>query len=185
MDEEVAAGLRGQFTTIFLWAGILWLVFIFDKLVNTRIRQRYGLRPRTIGNFPTLISWLFLHADIAHLRSNFVPLLFFAWLVMLTNNFWLVSLIIVVVQGVGVWLWGRGDAIFIGASGLIYGYWGYLLSYGFFSGNGRLFAAALVLAWFTRYTILGIFPQANTRIAWEGHLFGLIGGLVAAWWLVP
>jgi membrane associated rhomboid family serine protease len=94
--------------------------------------------------------------------------------------FCLTTLLIIVIGGFGIWLFGQSKTNHIGVSGLILGYFGFTLSRGFFEVN----SAAFLLAFIIGGAILGLFPSIFPRqpgISKAGHFFGFIGGIFAAW----
>lgn len=187
MADGVAAGLRFQSWVLGFWFFALWLILLLDKLApGAKVKARMAVRPREINSLPGVLTFSFCHSGTAHLLGNSTTLFFLAWLVMLTEQFWLASFIINLVGGVGVWLLGRPKTAHLGASGFIYGYLGYLVLYGLLAGSGRILIASILLGWVYRYSVYGLSPKVGRlNISWEGHLFGLMGGLAAAWWLTP
>lgn len=118
------------------------------------------------------------------MAANTVPFLVLGWLVMLRNtkDFWVVSVVSALVSGLGTWLFGR-SAYHIGASGMIFGYFGYLLFRGYFERSITAIAISLLVIFAYGSMIYGILPSSHW-ISWEGHLFGFIGGAIAAKLLV-
>ena len=112
---------------------LIWLVELTDLVVFHGALDRAGIRPRTESSLWGIAYAPFLHAGLAHLIANTVPLLVLGWLVLVRGlRDWLwVTVVVVLVGGLGVWLFGRPGTVHIGASGLIFGYLGYLLLRGF------------------------------------------------------
>src|SRR6266849_2940138 len=108
------------------------------------------------------------------------------WLVMLRkiSDFLVVTALAVLIGGLGVWMFGAPNSIHVGASGLIFGYLGYLLARGYFERS--FWAMLLGIAALLLYggVLWGVLP-GQTGISWEGHLFGFVGGVAAARLLVP
>jgi membrane associated rhomboid family serine protease len=122
-----------------------------------------------------------LHGSILHLLGNtlvFVPL---GWLVLLRGetDFWIVTLVSAIAGGYGVWLLGRSDTTHIGASGVIFGYLGFLLFGGFFERNWFSLILSLAAGVFYWHLLPGLLPTQRS-ISWESHLFGFLGGILAA-----
>ena len=113
--------------------------------------------------------------------ANTVGVLIFGGIVALRSraHFWTVTIIGALASGIGTWLFGR-PAVHIGASGVVFAYFGYLLFTGFFERRiaSLLLSIAVFIVWGP--TIYGVLP-IERDISWEGHLFGFIGGIVAAW----
>lgn len=139
-----------------------------------------GIRPRTpIGLLGIVFSPL-LHCDISHLLNNSIVFLGLGWLLLLRGEtvFWSVSVIVMLVGGLGVWLFGRKPP-HLGASGVIFGYLGFLLFGSLFDHNLLSLLLSLtvgVLYWELLPNILPTQPSTS----WESHLFGFLGGILAA-----
>ncbi|WRH69102.1 MAG: rhomboid family intramembrane serine protease [Planktothrix sp. GU0601_MAG3] len=123
----------------------------------------------------------FLHGNFNHLVANTLPLIVLGWFVMLRDvkDFFVVTFITIIFSGFGVWLFGSPNTIHIGASGVIFGYLGFLLLRGFFERSFASIALSLVVGWLYGGLIWGVFPS-QYGISWQGHLFGFIGGVFAA-----
>jgi membrane associated rhomboid family serine protease len=89
-----------------------------------------------------------------------------------------VSLFIILLGGVGVWVLGR-SAIHVGASGLVFGYFGYLVSRGWYERRPGSILVAIAVIVLYGGLIVGVLPVPGF-ISWESHLFGLIAGVLAA-----
>lgn len=141
-----------------------------------------GIVPRSLSGLDGIVWAPMLHGGWGHLFANTLPVLIFGFLVMaggLTR--WIaVTALIWVVSGVGVWLTGATGTSTIGASGLAFGWLAFLLVRGLFNRSlGQIvIAALLLLCW--GGTLWGILP-GNPGISWQAHLFGAIGGILAAW----
>jgi membrane associated rhomboid family serine protease len=122
----------------------------------------------------------FLHGGFPHLIANTVPFITLGWLIMLreTREFFPVTAVIMIVGGLGVWLFGA-PAYHIGASGLIFGYLGFLLLRGYFERS--IVSVGIAILVFVLYggVLWGVLPS-YPGISWESHLFGFIGGVIAA-----
>lgn len=175
----------GQHVTILLIViAALWFLEIADTLVWHGGLDAYGIRPRTAAGLRHILIAPLLHAGIAHLVANTVPLFILGWLVMLrrTSDFFVVSLIAALVSGLGVWLFGGSHTIHIGASGVIFGYLGYLLGRAYFERSLAALLIAVVAGLLYGGMIWGVLPL-QPGVSWLGHLFGLIGGSLAAYFL--
>ncbi|PSP35877.1 MAG: hypothetical protein BRC57_04615 [Cyanobacteria bacterium QS_8_48_54] len=117
---------------------------------------------------------------MAHLIANTIPFITLGWFVMLqrTSDFFIVTSITMLVSGLGIWLFGT-SGLHIGASSLIFGYLGFLLLRGYFQRNFASILLSVVVGLFYGGLLLGILPS-QPGISWEGHLFGFIGGVLAA-----
>jgi len=160
---------------------LLWAIEIVDIFVFRGGLDRYGIRPYSIPGLWGILFAPFLHGGFGHLMANTIPFITLGWLVMLqeTSDFFIVTAIAMVVGGLGTWLTGSPQSIHIGASGVIFGYLGFLLFRGYFLRNIPSIAVSLVVGLFYGGLIWGIFP-GQMGISWQGHLFGFLGGAIAA-----
>jgi membrane associated rhomboid family serine protease len=158
---------------------LAWGIEIVDLVLGGNL-NRLGILPRTGSGLWGILFAPLLHVNFAHLISNTVPFLGLGWLVMLrrTSDFFLVTAIALLLGGFGTWLLGA-PAYHIGASGLIFGYLGFLLLRGYFERS--MFSIVLSVAVCILYggILWGVLPN-QPGISWEGHLFGFLGGIVAA-----
>ena len=159
-----------------------WLLEIGDALIPGHWLDNQGIRPHTIAGLFGILFAPFLHGGFAHLAANTVPFLILGFLVMVRglSTFVGVSLLIVVFGGLGVWLFGSTNTDHIGASGLIFGYIGYLLGRGYFERGFWAIVIALLVAVIYGSALWGVLP-GDPRISWQGHLFGFLAGFGTAW----
>lgn len=158
---------------------LMWVLEIVD--VASGDLDRFGIEPRDPGSLPEIVSAPFLHVGFGHLIGNTLPFLTMGAAIALAGLARLVAVTAIVglVSGLGVWLLGGANTTHLGASGLVFGFAAYLISRGFFSRKLTEFAvgAVVVLVW--GLTLLtGLVPQ--DRVSWQAHLFGAVGGVVAA-----
>ncbi len=172
--------LKKQIQFLIIVTLILFIIAAINLLTANSLNQ-FGLIPREGTSLLSIFIAPWLHGSAAHLLTNLVPLLLFMWLTMQwpRSHFWLVTLAICIIGGLGVWLFGR-SAIHIGASGMVYGYFGFLLLAGYRSGQLRYIAISVFVALLYGGMLIGILP-AKAFISFEYHLFGFIGGIFAAW----
>jgi len=95
-------------------------------------------------------------------------------------DFWVVGVIAAIVAGLGTWLVGGANTVHIGASGVVFGYLGFLLGRGIFERTLGAVALALGVSWLAGGMLVGMLPTVASGISWEAHLFGFLGGLLAA-----
>ncbi|SKB13314.1 conserved membrane hypothetical protein [Planktothrix sp. PCC 11201] len=159
----------------------LWIMEIIDFFVFRGSLNRLGIRPHHIQGLQGIFFAPFLHGNFNHLAANTLPLIILGWFVMLRDvkDFFIVTFITMIFSGLGVWLFGSPNTIHIGASGVIFGYLGFLLLRGFFERSFASIALSLVVGWLYGGLIWGVFPS-QYGISWQGHLFGFIGGVFAA-----
>jgi len=141
-----------------------------------------GIRPRTTSGLLLGIPMApFLHGGFNHLAGNTLPFIVLGFLTLLRGRaiFFAATVFITIVAGVGTWLIGEETSYHIGASGLIFGYFGFLIMAGLFERSLKAILVALLVGFIYGGIIWGVLP-GTPGISWEGHLFGLIGGVVAA-----
>lgn len=176
---------RAQFSTqlTILGAAVFaaWLAELIDAALLGQRLNGLGIQPRQIEGLWGILFMPLLHGGLGHLLANTVPFVVLGWMVMLrrVSDFVTVTLMTMVVTGTGLWLFGAGDAIYIGASSLVFGYFGFLLFRGYFERSPFSIIIAVVVAIVYGGMIWGLFPQ-RPGISWEAHLLGFVGGVVAA-----
>jgi membrane associated rhomboid family serine protease len=163
---------------------LIWLLEIVDQLFLGGSLDKLGIQPRTVAGLKGILFMPFLHSGFRHLLANTIPFVVLGGMVMLTGmaNFFIVTAVTMLVGGLGIWLFGGSNSIHIGASGLVFGYFGYTLMRAYFERSLVTIVLAVVVFLLYGSIFLGIFPfQAG--ISWQGHLFGFIGGALAAYLL--
>jgi membrane associated rhomboid family serine protease len=176
------AGTAAQ--VILLFVGALYLVELVDQLSGHRLQSAGGVEPRETDGLDGILFAPVLHGPWEHLAANTVPLLVFGFLLLLSGpGRWLaVTAVVWLVGGAGVWLTGATGTIHIGASVLVFGWLTYLLLRGVFSGRPGQLALGFVLLLLYGGVLWGVLP-GQPGISWQAHLFGAVGGGLAAWWL--
>jgi membrane associated rhomboid family serine protease len=162
----------------------LWLVEIADRLFWHGRLDGLGIYPRSWRGLGQIWISPFLHYGFGHLFANSIPLLVLGWLVMVRSlpEFVIVSLVAVLVSGLGIWLFGQSNTVHIGASGVIFGYLGFLLLRGYFEHSAAAVFLALAAGFLYGGMMWGVLP-GQPGISWLGHLFGFVGGGLAAYLL--
>jgi membrane associated rhomboid family serine protease len=183
MSNEVRGLVREFKTQVFLLGGtlaLMWGLELLDAVLGGALNQ-LGIRPRSIGGLRGILFAPFLHGNFPHLIANTVPFVTLGWLVMLrrTSDFIVVSLIAMLIGGLGTWLIAPANSVHIGASGVIFGYLGFLISRGYFERKMLSVLVSIVIGVFYGGLLWGVLP-GQMGISWQGHLFGFIGGVVAA-----
>ena len=149
---------------------------ILDTVLSLDL-GRYGIVPRTVDGMRGIPLHVFLHQGFGHVLSNTGPLLVLGILISLRGGRKLLgaSLFIVAFGGFAVWLVAR-SGVHIGASGLAFGYFGYLVGRGFYERSLTSILVAVAVVVFYGGMFFGILPSLGF-VSWEGHLFGLIAGV--------
>ena len=162
--------------------GLIWVLQVFNWADGYRLDLHFGILPHHVDRLPEIFSAPFLHFSWQHIEGNTVPLFVLGVLAAYRGikKFLLATLIIAVTSGLAVWLFQSGNELTVGASGLIFGYFGYVLTRGFFDRN-LVDIGVGVVAGLLYWTILQVAIPGNPGISWIGHLGGLLGGVLAAW----
>ena len=163
---------------------ILWALELADLLLFRGALDANGIRPRSLDGLDGVLFAPFLHGGISHLASNSVPFVVFGLLVFLggLRQFVVTTALSVLASGLGVWLVGAPGTVHVGASGVIFGYLGYLLLRGYFSQSAGAVLLSLTLALVYGGALWGVLPL-QAGISWEAHLFGFLGGVLSAYLL--
>ena len=158
---------------------IPWACFFITKASSNRLLV-LGIIPRHLIGLPGILLCPFLHADFNHLFFNSIPLLVLSDFLLINglHYFLLSSLIIILLSGIFVWIFGK-PGVHVGASGLITGYWALLVSNSYLATNATSIILGLVSLYYFSGIFFGILPLKR-GVSWEGHLFGLIAGLTTS-----
>jgi len=162
------------------FVALIWVLEIADTAADHRLDD-LGVEPRTGEGLLGILTAPLLHFGFDHLGANTIPalVLFFLVLVSGIKRGLLATAIIWVVGGVGVWLVGPDNSEHAGASVLIFGWLVYLLVRGIWTRSVRELVLGLVLLIAYGSLLLGVLP-GQPGVSWQGHLFGALGGLLAA-----
>lgn len=159
---------------------VIWAVQVVNLLTGYTLNDWFGLRPRSLGGLDGVVLMPLLHGSFAHILSNSVPLVVLGGLMAATapRNAIPATAIIIVLGGIAVWLLGK-TAIHVGASGLIFGWFGYLVARGVVERRLVPILVAAGVALFYGTMIFGVLP-GQPGVSWESHLFGAGAGVSAA-----
>ncbi len=169
--------------TVLVLLGVMWYLKLVDTL-DHQAMLTYGITPRREDELVNIFTAPFLHLSFAHLAGNSVPLAVLGFLAALRGlaRFLAITLVIIVVSGLGVWLIAPPGSVTLGASGIVFGYFAYLVVRGFLDRRlGDITIGLLVLLLYGGI-LWGALPTQRD-VSWQAHLFGLLGGLLAAWML--
>jgi membrane associated rhomboid family serine protease len=159
---------------------LMWIVEVINTLDSNRLDQD-GIYGRSVTHLWGILTAPFIHESFAHLIGNTIPFVFMGLIIALRGavRLALVTLIVILVGGLGTWLIAPSNVPTIGASGVVFGYAGYLFARGFFNRSLRQLLVGLVVGVIWGGALLGSLVPHN-GISWQGHLFGAVGGVVAA-----
>jgi membrane associated rhomboid family serine protease len=184
--QAIGDELKTQVKILAASVATFWIVFILNEVIFGGRLNALGILPHRFIGLRGILFAPFLHGNFYHIAANTVPFVILGWMVMLRNtkDFYFVSFMSALVGGLGTWLIGRPNSVHIGASGVIFGYFGYLLFRGYFERSFVAIAISIAIAIGYGGMIWGVLPT-RSYISWEGHLFGFIGGILAAKLLAP
>ena len=167
-----------RFAPILTLTAACWLVFLLNNLIWQGHLAQHGIIPRQLGSLTGILWAPFLHASFKHLAANTVPLLVLGAIICARGKgeFALVTVGGILLGGILTWLFAR-SADHIGASGLIFCYFGYVASLAWFNRTFGTLCLSVVCILAYGGMIKGILPTL-TPISWEGHLAGLVAGVV-------
>ncbi|HAC62153.1 MAG TPA: rhomboid family intramembrane serine protease [Cyanothece sp. UBA12306] len=179
--NEISGEIKTHATILGGFVAVFWILELVDIFIFRGSLDRFGIRPHNLIGLRGILFAPFLHGNISHLIGNTIPFVVLGWFVMLqeTNDFWIVTILTMIVGGLGVWLFGVPGSLHIGASILIFGYLGFLLLRGYFQRNFVSIFLSVVVGFLYGGLVLGVLPS-RPGISWQGHLFGFLGGVVAA-----
>ncbi len=172
---------KTQATILATFVGSMWVSEGLDAAVFRGRLDGLGIHPRSTEGLLGVLLAPFLHGGFGHLMANTIPLLVLGFFIMLRRkrDLLYVSAISGVVGGLGTWLIGASNSVHIGASILVFGYLGYLLSLGIFERRFWTIAGSAAVFFLYGGFLWGVLP-GDPGISWEGHAFGLLGGILAA-----
>ncbi len=159
---------------------LMWGSELVDAVPGVQL-DRYGIEPRDVDGLAGVAAAPFLHVGFGHLISNTVPFVLMGAAIAAggLRRILLVTAIVALVSGLGTWLVAPAGTIHLGASGVVFGYATYLIVRGIFSRRpAQLAVGALVIVLWGSALLAGLGPQEG--VSWQGHLFGAIGGVLAA-----
>ncbi|MGW6276369.1 rhomboid family intramembrane serine protease [Kribbella sp. NPDC055071] len=175
------ARIGGGLKLLAAFVGLMWVSEIVDTGLHGSL-DKYGIIARDPQGLIGIITAPFLHLGFGHLISNTLPLVTLGALIALSGaaRLFAVTAIVTVIGGFGTWLISPPNTITIGASGVVFGYAAYLVARGLFNRRfGQVLVGLVVIVVWGSALLGGLLPQDG--ISWQGHLFGGIAGIIAAW----
>ncbi|WP_308916005.1 rhomboid family intramembrane serine protease [Jannaschia sp. LMIT008] len=162
------------------FVGLLWVIQAVNWATGYWMNFAFGLIPRRVGGLDGVLGMPFLHGSFPHLMSNTAPLLVMGGLLAATATRALIAVNAVIVGAGGalVWLFGT-PAVHVGASGLVFGWFGFLVARGLVDRSAVTLGAAALVGVLYGALIWGVLP-GRAGVSWEAHLFGFLAGAAAA-----
>jgi len=179
--ETVLAEARKALFVMVGFIAILWIIQIANWADHYQLTNQYGIRPRDAASLPDILSAPFLHFSWAHIEGNSGPLFIFGFLAAYrgVTKFLGLTLLVILTSGLGAWIFESPGSLGAGASGVVFGYFGYIMVRGFFDRHAidMLLGAVMALCFAYQFTVL--LPHAG--IGWQAHIGGLAGGVAGGW----
>lgn len=179
--EAFYASLGRAFVAMCAAVPVLFLIEALDIWLRAGFDVAAGIIPRRIEGIDGVFFSPFLHAGWDHLYSNSVPLILLGTFVLApgARRFLYSTLLIMLVSGFGVWFVGDPDSVVVGASGVIFGYLGLLVTRGLVEHSWWNLGVAGLMGLLYWWQIYSVFPT-DQPVSWQGHLLGLVAGVIAA-----
>ena len=184
LGDDPAQILAGARRALFVMVGVLallWVIQIANWADHYNLTLHYGIQGRDLASLPDIFTAPFLHVSWAHIEGNSGPLFIFGFLAAYRGvaRFAWVTAVVVVVSGLAAWFSEAPHTVGVGASGVVFGYFGYIMVRGFFDRHpiDMLIGAVMALCFAYQFTVL--LPHAG--IGWQAHIGGLVGGVAAGW----
>ncbi|WP_322041976.1 rhomboid family intramembrane serine protease [Paraburkholderia sp. J67] len=174
--------MKARVILLGLFVGSMWFTFFVSAALPFLYLNRHGVVPRTFSGLQGIVFAPWLHASFLHIMSNTPGLLVLGWLCMWPRiaNFWQATAGGMLGAGFCAWLLGAPYSVHIGASGVVFGYAGYLVAYGFYSRKAVPVLVAIFVAFSYGVSMLyGVLPL-TPGVSWQSHLGGAMGGILAA-----
>ena len=179
--QSMVAEARKAFFVMAGFIAIIWIVQLVNAADHYQLTIDYGIRPHDISALPYLLTAPFLHFSWAHIEGNSGPLFIFGFLAAYRGvvKFLWVTLLVMLTSGLAAWLFEPSSTVGAGASGVVFGYFGYIMVRGFFDRHviDMIIGAIMALSFAYQFTVL--LPHAG--IGWQAHIGGLVGGVLAGW----
>ena len=180
-DRRAAGrGFLRSAAALVAFIALLWAIQVVNWITGYGLNPAFGLIPRYLGGLDGIIAMPLLHGSFGHLMANTPPLLVMGGLLVATTTRALlpVNAVVIGLGGGLVWLFGT-SAIHIGASGLVFGWFGFLVVRGLVDRSLITLGATLVVGVLYGSILWGVLP-GQPGVSWEAHLFGAIAGAAAA-----
>jgi membrane associated rhomboid family serine protease len=181
-SDAFYSAIGRAFVAMCAFVPVLFLIELIDNLTGNRLMRDVGIQPRVVEGLDGVVFAPFLHANFEHVLANSVPLILLGTFVLAAGarRFLAATVFIALASGVGVWLVGDPRTIVVGASGVVFGYFGLLLMRGLVERSWWNIAVALLIGLLYGWQLTGVLPVPGSQISWQAHLFGFLGGMIAA-----
>ncbi|WOO39803.1 rhomboid family intramembrane serine protease [Rubellicoccus peritrichatus] len=173
---------KSRYQWLLYFIVLLWVVEIIDFAIFRGGLNHYGAQSRTFDNLQGYLFMPFLHGDFTHLFNNTIGLAVFGALLLIRGwrDLAYATAGAFIGSSLFIWLLAPSASVHIGASGIIFGWWSYLIARAFYEKNVKSILIATAVIFFFGTMIYGVLP-GQAGISWQGHLGGAVGGVVGAW----
>src|SRR6266567_2974533 len=179
--ETVIAGARNALFVMVALLAVIWIVQIVNSADHYHLAFSYGIHPRNVSSLPYILTAPFLHFSWTHIEGNSGPLFIFGFLAAYRGiaKFAGVTAVVMLAGGLAAWFFESPHSVGAGASGVVFGYFGYIMVRGLFDRHAidLLIGAVMALCFAYQFTVL--LPARG--IGWQAHVGGLAGGILAGW----
>lgn len=174
--------IRDEFPLVLIFIAAIWGMFFLEYILPI---ERFGLIPRDAGGLIGIVTMPFLHANFQHLLNNTMPLIVLLMLLAGSRTDSRIAVVLIMaVGGALLWLFGRGHALHIGASGLVFGLASFLVVSGLLERRLIPMLISILVVFLYGSALLSGLAPWHTGVSWDGHLFGAVAGALVAWILV-
>jgi membrane associated rhomboid family serine protease len=166
---------------LFGFIGGMWIVWVLDQALGGSLKNEFGIHPQTDKGLKGILFAPLLHDDFAHIVANSSALAVLGGLLIIwqVEYFFIVTFVSWFISGLGIWLLASPKGNHIGASGIAFGYLGFFLLRGYFERSAGAIAFAVLVSLLYGSMLLGLLP-IREKVSWQGHVFGFLGGVLAA-----
>src|SRR5262245_47052109 len=177
-QDTLVQRLRSRAVVLCVLVGAMWALL----LLPSGVREHLGIRSQTMLGLIGIPLAPFLHGDLTHLASNTLPFVVLGAVILARSlrEFVLVTILVALGSGLGAWWFGDKGQVHLGASGLIMGYFGFLVARGLLERTLLSLAIAAAVGFYYGGLVWQVIPR-DEHISWQTHLFGLLSGLICAW----
>lgn len=181
-ESATASRLRGIVTPILVLIAAMWILEAIDVLLQGGL-DAFGIRSREVDGLVGVPLSPLLHDGFGHLAANTVPFIVLGLLVAWRSDgkIWWITLTVALLGGLGVWLLGPANAVTIGASGLVFGFFAYLVTAGILTRHWLDILVGVIVLLLYGGLVWGMLPfTVGPQVSWLAHLMGAAAGVAAA-----